>query len=64
MHLVYNRLETFDAAGVLVDTVLRKVRLRWCSQDQFAEALGAAGFRRHRGTETPRDGLSDRHRVL
>ena len=44
VHLVYNRLETFDAAGALVDTVLGKVRLRWWSQDQFAEALAAAGF--------------------
>ena len=44
VHLVYNRLETFDPAGVLVGTVLRKVRLRWWSQDQFAAALGAAGF--------------------
>lgn len=44
VHLVYNRLETFDASGALVDTVLRKVRLRWWSQDQFATVLGAAGF--------------------
>jgi trans-aconitate methyltransferase len=44
VHLVYNRLETFDAAGGLVDTVLRKIRLRWWSQDQFAEALAGAGF--------------------
>ena len=44
VHLVYNRLETFDPAGAFVDTVLRKVRLRWWSQDQFAEALSAAGF--------------------
>ena len=44
VHLVYNRLETFDAAGALVDTVLRKMRLRWWSQDQFAAALAAAGF--------------------
>lgn len=44
VHLVYNRLETFDASGALIDTVLRKVRLRWWSQDQFAAALGAAGF--------------------
>ena len=44
VHLVYNRLEIFDAAGALVDTVLRKARLRWWSQEQFAEALRAAGF--------------------
>ena len=44
VHLVYNRLEIFDAAGALVATVLRKVRLRWWSQDQFADALAAAGF--------------------
>ena len=44
VHLVYNRLETFDASGTLVDTVLRKLRLRWWSQDQFADALGAVGF--------------------
>lgn len=44
VHLVYNRLETFDASGALIGTVLRKVRLRWWSQDQFADALGVAGF--------------------
>lgn len=44
MHLVYNRLETFDATGTLIDTVLRKYRIRWWTQDQFAAALGAAGF--------------------
>lgn len=44
MHLIFNRLERFDASGVLVDTVLRKIRLRWWSQDQFAAALRDAGF--------------------
>jgi trans-aconitate methyltransferase len=44
VHLVFNRLETFDASGALIDTVLRKMRLRWWPQTQLAEALGAAGF--------------------
>jgi SAM-dependent methyltransferase len=44
VHLVYNRLETFDATGALVGTVLRKFRLRWWSQTQFADALAAVGF--------------------
>jgi SAM-dependent methyltransferase len=44
VHLVYNRLETFDASGTLLDTLLRKSRLRWWLRDQFADALYAAGF--------------------
>lgn len=42
--LIFNRLERFDASGALADTVLRKIRLRWWSQDQLAAALGEAGF--------------------
>lgn len=44
VHLVYNRLETYDAAGVLSGTHLRKHRLRWWTQGQFNDALNAAGF--------------------
>jgi Methyltransferase domain len=44
VHLVYNRLETYNPAGELAGTVLRKFRLRWWRQDEFAAALTAAGF--------------------
>lgn len=44
VQLVYNRLETFDVSGTLVGTVLRKVRLRWWTRDQFAGVLRALGF--------------------
>jgi ubiquinone/menaquinone biosynthesis C-methylase UbiE len=44
VHLIFNRIERIDHSGALVDTVLRKIRLRWWSQDQFAEALREAGF--------------------
>lgn len=44
VHLIFNRIETFDQSGALVDTVLRKIRLRWWTQDQFAAALEEAGF--------------------
>lgn len=44
VHLAYNRVETYDAAGVLQGTVLRKHRLRWWTQAQFNDALIAAGF--------------------
>jgi hypothetical protein len=44
VQLVYNRLETYDPTGTLAATELRKHRLRWWTQDQFADALLAAGF--------------------
>lgn len=44
VQLVYNRVETYDADGALVGTVLRKHRLRWWTRRQFADALTAAGF--------------------
>lgn len=44
VHLIFNRTKTFDRAGALVDTALREIRLRWRSQEQFAAALGHAGF--------------------
>jgi hypothetical protein len=44
VQLVYNRIETYDASGALVATDLRKVRLRWWSQEQLADALLVAGF--------------------
>ncbi|HKA03442.1 MAG TPA: class I SAM-dependent methyltransferase [Acidimicrobiales bacterium] len=52
--LVYNRLEVYDASGRLVSTQLRKHRLRWWTQDQFAAALHATGFIDNRaiGTDT------------
>jgi SAM-dependent methyltransferase len=44
VQLVYNRLETYDAAGRLVATELRKLRLRWWTRQQFELALAEAGF--------------------
>lgn len=44
VQLVVNRLETFDESGRLLGTVLRKTRLRWWTQAQFADALRDAGF--------------------
>ena len=44
VQLVYNRLEAFDASGTLVHTELRKLRLRWWSRDQLADALATIGF--------------------
>lgn len=41
---IYNRLETFDPRGHLVDTQMRRMRLRSWSQAEIAEALAAAGF--------------------
>jgi hypothetical protein len=44
VHLVYNRVETYNASGTLVTTTLRKHRLRWWTQAQFNGALLGAGF--------------------
>jgi SAM-dependent methyltransferase len=44
VELTYNRVETYDATGALVATILRKHRLRWWTQRQFNDALVAAGF--------------------
>ncbi len=44
VQLGYNRLETYDAAGVLLGTVLRKHRLRWWPRDEFDALLAEAGF--------------------
>ena len=44
VQLAYNRIEIYDRDARLVDTVLRKHRLRWWPQEQFAAALLAAGF--------------------
>jgi SAM-dependent methyltransferase len=44
VQLAYNRVETYDAAGRLCDTLLRKFRLRWWRKEQFAAELRDAGF--------------------
>jgi hypothetical protein len=44
VQLSYNRIEVYDADGRLIDTVLRKHRLRWWAQDRLAAALVDAGF--------------------
>lgn len=41
---VYNRLETYDAAGRLTDTEVRRVRLRSWTHGEIGAALDAAGF--------------------
>jgi SAM-dependent methyltransferase len=42
--LTYNRVETYDADGHLLDTEIRKIRVRWWHRDQFVEALRDTGF--------------------
>ena len=44
VHLWFSRVETFDTDGRLVDTWLRRLRLRWWTRDEMASALAAAGF--------------------
>jgi SAM-dependent methyltransferase len=44
VELIYNRVEACDATGIVMATVLRKHRLRWWTQEQFSDALVAAGF--------------------
>ena len=41
---IYNRLEIYDEDGHLVDTEVRRILLRSWSQEEIADALGAAGF--------------------
>ena len=42
--LIYNRVETFDPAGRLLHTEIRKLRTRWWHRDEFVAALRATGF--------------------
>ena len=42
--LTYNRVETYDPAGVLMATEIRKIRVRWWQRDQFVAALRETGF--------------------
>jgi SAM-dependent methyltransferase len=44
VELVYNRHETYDSSGRLVESSLRKHHFRWWTQDQFSELLGRVGF--------------------
>jgi SAM-dependent methyltransferase len=43
--LTYNRAETYDDAGRLLHTEMRKIRLRWWRSEELTEALVEAGFR-------------------
>ncbi len=42
--LTYNRVETYDPAGHLLGTEIRKVRTRWWHRDEFVAALRDTGF--------------------
>lgn len=42
--LTYNRVETYNPAGHLIGTEIRKIRTRWWRRDQFVEALRDTGF--------------------
>lgn len=42
--LTYNRVETYDAAGRLLGTEIRKLRTRWWHRDEFVTALRDIGF--------------------
>lgn len=42
--LMYNRVETYNAAGHLVGTEIRKLRTRWWHREQFVTALRDTGF--------------------
>lgn len=42
--LTYNRIETYNAAGHLLSTEIRKLRTRWWHREQFMTALTDTGF--------------------
>lgn len=44
LETVYNRLETYDPAGRLIDTTMRRHRLRWWEREAFEAMLGRVGF--------------------
>jgi hypothetical protein len=44
LETVYNRLETYDEAGRLVDTTMRRHRLRWWEREDFEAMLTRVGF--------------------
>lgn len=44
VELVYNRIETYDPSGRLIDTTLRRHRLRWWARSEFEQVLSRVGF--------------------
>ncbi len=44
VQVTLNRIETYDPAGRLEQTLLRRVHLRWWPQDELAALLRSAGF--------------------
>jgi hypothetical protein len=44
LETVYNRLETYDEAGRLIDTTMRRHRLRWWEREDFENMLSRVGF--------------------
>ena len=44
VHLWFSRVETYDRDGRLIDTWLRRIRLRWWTRDEMRSALADAGF--------------------
>lgn len=44
LQVVFNRVETYDSDGRLQDTWLRRIHLRWWTQEQLAGLLQACGF--------------------
>lgn len=44
VELVYNRVETYDEAGRLVDTTMRRHRLRWWEREEIEQLLARVGY--------------------
>lgn len=44
LEVVYNRVETYDQGGRLVDTTMRRHRLRWWEREDFEIMLTRVGF--------------------
>jgi SAM-dependent methyltransferase len=44
VEVVYNRIETYDAGGRLLDTTMRRHRLRWWPRAEFEQLLARVGF--------------------
>ncbi len=42
--VIFNRIEAYDANGLLDQTWLRRIHLRWWTQAQLAELLASVGF--------------------
>jgi SAM-dependent methyltransferase len=44
VEIVYNRIESYDSAGRLLDTIMRRHRLRWWDREKFEQLLSRIGF--------------------